>query len=91
MQQNRTNVLSFQLASGGLQWFIVGWYIASDCANTIKRVIATISQHPRWAALQVAGDFNTDLATPEGSNCGEEIAAAIAKDIPRTSSHATNI
>ena len=73
----KRNVVSFLLASGGWQWFIVGWYLDPDDASTIEEVIADIIQHPRGPALLTVGDFNTNLAAPEGLAQDKEIAAAI--------------
>ena len=63
MQQHDTNVLCFQVDSGGRRWFIVGCYLAPNGADTIKCIVAAIGQRPRGAALLGTGGFNTDLAT----------------------------
>ena len=65
------------MAYGGQRWFIVGCYLALDDAATTNRVVTDIIQPPCGAALLVTRDFIADLANMEGSNCGEEIAAAI--------------
>ena len=72
------NVASFQLASGGQKWYIVGCYLAPDNASTIDDVIVAISQRLRGGALLVAGDLNTNLTAPEERTQDEEIAEAIA-------------
>ena len=78
MQQHGPNVLILQVVSRGQWWFIVGCYIVPNDAATIERAVTSISQCPRRAALMVAGDFSTDLATLEEINHGEEIAASVA-------------
>ena len=35
-------------------------------ASTVEDVVAAMSKQPQGAALLVVGDFNTDLAAPEG-------------------------
>ena len=44
----------------------MGCYIALDDASTIEAAIADISQQLYGAQQLVAGDFNSDLAVPEG-------------------------
>ena len=56
--------VSFQLASGGQRWHIVGCYLSPYNASTIEGVVAAIVQRPRGGALLVVGDFNTDLENP---------------------------
>ena len=58
--------MSFQISSGGQWWHIVGFYLAPDDDYAIEDVVAAISQQLRGAALPVVGNFNTDLAAPEG-------------------------
>ena len=77
LKPHGAKVMSFQVASGGQHYFIVGCYLAPAGAVTIKRVVTAIGQSPFEAALLVAGDLNTNLATMEGSNCGEDIVAAV--------------
>ena len=77
MQQYGPKVLSFHVSYRGRGWFIFGWYIAPDDADTLKRVVAAIVKRPHEYALLVAGYFNRDLASPEGSNRGEDIASSI--------------
>ena len=40
------NVVSFQLVSSGLWWFIMGCYLTPDNASTIEDVVVAIRQHP---------------------------------------------
>ena len=61
----------------GEYFFVSGVILPPDDASTIKRVVTTIGQHPRVAALLVAKKFNVDLAALEGHRHGEEIVAAI--------------
>ena len=58
-------------------WFIVGYHLDPDDTSTIDDVVAAISQQLQGAALLVVGNFNTDLAAPEGMARDEEIAAAM--------------
>ena len=55
------NVLSFEVATGGRRWYIIGCYLAPDDARTIERVVTALGYQPRGTALLVTGDFNTDL------------------------------
>ena len=72
------NAVSFHLDSGGQRWFIVGCYFSPDDNWTIEDIIAAISQRPWRGTLLVVGDFNTNLAAPEGRARDEEIALAMA-------------
>ena len=76
-QTHGLNVTIFQLTSIGRILFIVGCYLASDEASNIECVVAAIVQCLRGAARMVAGDFNSNLAAPEGNRRGEEIAVEI--------------
>ena len=78
LQPHGTNILRFQVVSGGRHWFISGCYLPPDNAVTTKRVIEVIGQHTRKTALLLDGDFKTELAAPEGSSCVEDIVAAIS-------------
>ena len=55
------NVLSFEVATGGRRWYIIGCYLAPDDARKIERVVTALGDQPRGTALLVAGDFNMDL------------------------------
>ena len=55
----------------------MGCYIIPDDTLTIEDVVAAISKRPRKAELLVAGNFNVDLAEPEGNARDEKIAAAL--------------
>ena len=46
MHQHRPNVLSFQVASGGKGWFIVGCFLLTEESATTERVITTIPNPP---------------------------------------------
>ena len=71
-------MLIFQVVSGGQQCFIVRFYLAPDDAVTIERVVVAIIQRPHGGALMVAGNFNIELAAPEGISSREDIAASVA-------------
>ena len=80
VQQFGTNVVGFQLATGQRQWYIVVCYLAPDKTSTIESVVAALKERPRGAKLLVTGDFNVNLAKPEGDRRGEDIAAAMATE-----------
>ena len=80
LQTYRVKVVSFQLASGYRRWFIVRCYLAPDDASTIGDVIAAIVQRPQGAALLMVGDFNTDLAAPEGREWDKGITADMVEE-----------
>ena len=63
---HRANVVRFQLTWGDRLWYIVGCYLAPKNSLTIEYVVAAIGKRPQGAALLVVGDFNTNLAAPEG-------------------------
>ena len=65
---------------GDRQWYIVGYYLASYDNSTIKDVIAAIGKRPRGAVLLVAGNFDTNLAAPEGQERDKRIEAAHAEE-----------
>ena len=50
-------------------------------ASTLENVIAAIRKRPRGGVLVVAGYFNNNLATPEGRDWDEGIAAAMAEEV----------
>ena len=54
------NVLSFEVATGAQQWYIIGCYLAPDDARTIERVVTALGDQPRVTALLVSGGLNTD-------------------------------
>ena len=71
------NVLGFQLATGARRWYIVGVYILPEGTETMERVVEAIRKKPRGAELLVAGDFNADIAAPEGYRRAEKIATEL--------------
>ena len=77
MKKFGPNVLEFQLATGARRWYIVGVYIAPDDTTTMERVVEAIRRKPRGAELLVAGDFNVDIAAPEGDRRAEDIATEL--------------
>ena len=60
------NVVGFQLATGELQWYIIGFYLAPDNTSTIDSVVAALKERPQGAELMVAGNLKTNLEEPEG-------------------------
>ena len=80
MEKFGPNVISFQLATGARQWYIVGVYLAPNDTSTMERVIEALRSRPRGAELLVAGDFNVNLATPEGDRRAEYIATTLATE-----------
>ena len=73
LQTYWANVISFQLASGDMGWYILGCYLAPDNASTIEDVVAAIGKRPQGATLIVFGDFNSNLVEPEGHGYGKAI------------------
>ena len=71
------NVVSFQLVLGGHQCYTAGCYLDPDDTSTIEDIVAAIRQCPQGAALLVVGDFNTNLADPEGQARDKEISLAM--------------
>ena len=69
-REYRHNVLSFEVATGGCRWYIIGCYLAPDDARTIERVVTALGDQPRGTALLVAGDLNTDLGATENNRRG---------------------
>ena len=74
------NVIGFQLATGARRWYILGVYFSPEDTTTMERVSEAIRSKPRGAELLVAGDFNIDLAAPEGDRRAEDIATALATE-----------
>ena len=74
------NVIRFQLVTGARRWYIMGVYLAPDNTETMERVSGAIRSRPRRTELLVAGDFNADLATPEGGRRAEAIATLLATE-----------
>ena len=72
------NNIRFQIMTGARRWYIVGVYLAPDKTETMERVSEAIRSRPRRAELLVAGDFNADLATPEGERRLEGIVTSLA-------------
>ena len=56
----------------------MGYYLAPNDTLKIESVVAAIKETPMGAKLLVAGDFNANLAEPEGYRKGEDIATAMA-------------
>ena len=71
------NVMSFEVATGAMRWYIIRCYLAPDDTSTIERVVAALRYGPKGTALVVAVDLNTDLEESENDQRGTEIAAAM--------------
>ena len=63
-RQYGPNVMSFELATGARQWYIIGCYLAPDNTLRIERVIAALKDRPKGTALVVVWDLNTALEDP---------------------------
>ena len=74
------NVIGFQLATGAWRWYKVEVYLAPEDTTTMERVSKAIRSKQRGAELLVAGDFNVNLAAPEGNRRAEDIATALATE-----------
>ena len=59
----------------------MGCYLAPNNISTIESVVAALKECPRGAELLVAGDFNVNLADPEGDRREEDIVAAMATEV----------
>ena len=70
-------MLSFEVATGGRRWYIIGCYLDPNNARTIEQVVTALGDQPRGTALLVAGDFNTDLGETASDRRGTEIVAAL--------------
>ena len=79
VREYRPNILSFEVATGGQRWYIIGCYLAPNNARMIERIVTAMGDQPRGTALLVAGDLNTDLGATENDRRGSEIAAAITE------------
>ena len=71
------NVMSFEVATGARQWYIIGCYLAPDDTSTIERVVAALRYIPKGTILVVAGYLNTYLEDSENYWRGTDIAAAM--------------
>ena len=80
MEKFGTNVIGFQLATGARRWYIVVVYLAPEYTTTMERFSEAIRSKPRGAELLVAGDFNVDLASPEGYRRAEDIVTSLATE-----------
>ena len=80
MRKFGPNVIGFQLATGARRWYIMGCYLAPNETSTIERVVKALRDRPKGAELLVAGDLNSNLATPEGDRRVEDIATTIATE-----------
>ena len=74
------NVIEFQLATRARQWYILGVYRAPEYTKTMERVSEEIRIKLRGAELLVVGDFNMDIASPEGDRRVEDITTLLATE-----------
>ena len=58
----------------------MGCYFAPNDTSAIESFVAALKERPRGAELLVVGDFNVNLADPEGYQRVEYIAAAMATE-----------
>ena len=58
----------------------MGYYLTPDNTSNMERVVEALWSQPRGAELLVAGDFNVNLATPEGDRRAEDIATTLATE-----------
>ena len=58
----------------------MGCKLNPDDTLKIENVVAALKECPRGAALLVAGDFNVNLAEPEGDRREEDITADMATE-----------
>ena len=58
----------------------MGCYLAPNDTLTMEKVVEALRRRPRRAELLVAGDFNVNLATPEGYRRAEDIATTLATE-----------
>ena len=58
----------------------MGVYLAPEDTAAMERVIEAIRSQPRGSELLVEGDFNVNLATPEGDRRAEDIATTLATE-----------
>ena len=80
MEKFGPNALGFQLATVARWWYIVGEYIAPKDTATMDRIVEAIRRNPRGVELLVAGDFNVDIAAPEGDRRAEDITTELATE-----------
>ena len=66
--------------TGAQRWYIAGCYLDPNDTSKIESVVAALKESFRGTELLVAGEFNTNLADPEGYRRGEDIAAALATE-----------
>ena len=59
----------------------MGCYLAPDDTLTIESVVNALKERPGGTELLVSGDFNINLAEPEGDWRGEDIAADMATEV----------
>ena len=82
------DIASFQLVTGERQWFIIGCYPPPYNASVIQSVVAALRGFPQRSELMVAGDFNAELAPPDGDRNNEQIAVDLtAAKLQNTLSH----
>ena len=65
VREYRPNVMSFEVATGARQWYIIGCYLDPDDTSSIECVVTALGDRPKCTALVVEGDLNTDLEDSE--------------------------
>ena len=80
VQKFGPNVISFQLATGARQWYIVGRYLTPNDTSMIERVVEALRERHKGEELLVAGDLNINLAAPEGDRREADIATTISSE-----------
>ena len=73
-------VVSFQLATGGRQWYVVGCYLAPNDASDLERFIVGIGQQPWGVELLASRDFNVYLTTTNGYEHEKEIPVVMVME-----------
>ena len=76
-QHFAVEALQLNVLVGGCRWNVVVCYLIQNNASTLERVVAAIGQHPRGTEILFTGDFNADLAVPDGKERDETIKAAM--------------
>ena len=75
------NVVSFQLSSGRLRWYVVGSYIPPESLAELDHIVKAFTQCPEGVETLWIGDLNADLAFPERERDGEIAAVAAAEGL----------
>ena len=71
--------MSFNLATGARQWYIIGCYLAPDDTSAIERVVAALRERPKGTALVVVGELNTEMEDSDKNRRVTKISAAMTE------------